>query len=173
MISSLFDSTTMALLLASRLRSPLGELLVASRGPALCGLWFVDQAGIPAWALEAPAPSDMPPVLRATQQQLQGYFSGHLRAFDLPLDIVEGTAFQREVWAALARIPYGQTTSYGQIAAALGRPRAVRAVGGAVGRNPLGIVLPCHRVLGRNGNLTGYTGGLDRKRALLRLEGTD
>jgi methylated-DNA-[protein]-cysteine S-methyltransferase len=108
-------------------------------------------------------------VLGEAQRQLEEYFAGRRRTFDLPLAI-EGTPFQREVWTALGRIPYGQTTSYAAIAADLGRPDAFRAVGAANGRNPFAIVLPCHRVIGADGSLTGYAGGLSAKRFLLDLE---
>jgi methylated-DNA-[protein]-cysteine S-methyltransferase len=101
--------------------------------------------------------------------QFEAYFRGELRAFDLPLD-PRGTPFQRQVWAAVARIPYGETRAYGEIAAAIDKPAAVRAVGLANGANPLPIVIPCHRVIGSNGSLTGYGGGLEAKRRLLALE---
>ncbi len=104
------------------------------------------------------------------REQLRAYFARELRVFDLPLRL-EGTPFQREVWEALRRIPYGTTTSYGALAASLGRPRAVRAVGAANGQNPIAIIVPCHRVIGADGGLTGFGGGLPRKRALLELEG--
>jgi len=165
------SATRTPILSASRLQSPIGELLAVACGDTLCGLWFADQKGIPPWALQAPMPPSPTGVLLAAQQQLNGYFSGTCKSFDLPLDFLEGTDFQRTVWSALRQIPYGHTRSYGQLAEAIGRPRAVRALGGAVGRNPLGILLPCHRVVGHSGALTGYTGGLDRKLALLRLEG--
>lgn len=149
--------------------SPIGSLLLATRGGSLCGIWFTDQSGIPPWV---PVPQSRPehPVLAAAIQQLDGYFQGRRNSFDLPIDLSQGTPFQQAVWQTLSVIPYGQSTSYGAIAQAIGKPKAVRAVGGAVGRNPIGIVLPCHRVLGANGALTGYTGGLERKVALLRLE---
>ncbi len=102
--------------------------------------------------------------------QLREYFSGSRRAFDLPLD-VHGTAFQRTVWDKIARIPYGATTTYGKIAQGIGKPKSARAVGAANGANPLPIIIPCHRVIGANGSLTGYGGGLEMKAALLRLEG--
>ena len=104
--------------------------------------------------------------------QLQEYFSGTRQTFDLPLD-VSGTAFQQEAWVALQQIPYGTTLTYQQQATAMGRPAAVRAVGTANGRNPLSIVVPCHRVIGANGSLTGYGGGLHRKRWLLSHEGAN
>jgi methylated-DNA-[protein]-cysteine S-methyltransferase len=103
--------------------------------------------------------------------QLGEYFAGKRSTFNLPLD-PQGSAFDLEVWQALANIPYGQTTTYGELAAQVGRPKGAQAVGGANGRNPLAIIIPCHRVIGKRGALTGYAGGLDRKRALLTLEGS-
>lgn len=111
------------------------------------------------------------PVLCATALQLEQYFAGERRDFDIALDLRYGTAFQRQVWEQLRGIAAGTTRSYGAIAKALNNPKAVRAVGAAVGRNPISIIVPCHRVLGSNGALTGFAGGLDRKQALLRLEG--
>ena len=102
---------------------------------------------------------------------MREYFAGTRTAFELPLDLQGGTVFQQSVWQALLSIPRGGTTSYGVISRSIGQPAAVRAVGAAVGRNPVSIVVPCHRVLGAGGALTGYAGGLDRKTALLRLEG--
>jgi methylated-DNA-[protein]-cysteine S-methyltransferase len=110
-----------------------------------------------------------PAALREPAEQLQAYFAGELRAFDLPL-APHGTPFQREVWSALREIPYGSTISYAELAAAVGRPDAARAVGAANGRNPIAVVIPCHRVIGASGALTGYGGGLGRKRLLLDLE---
>lgn len=110
------------------------------------------------------------PLLRRAQAQLDEYFAGQRRTFDLPL-APQGTPFQREVWFALAAIPYGRTASYAHLAAQVGRPAATRAVGAANGRNPLPIVLPCHRVIGADGSLTGFGGGLPTKRFLLELEG--
>jgi methylated-DNA-[protein]-cysteine S-methyltransferase len=109
-------------------------------------------------------------LLHEARRQLDEYFAGRRRGFDLPL-APQGTGFQREVWRALATIPYGETVSYAQLAARVGRPKAMRAVGAANGRNPLPIVLPCHRVIGADGSLTGFGGGLDAKRFLLELEG--
>ena len=110
------------------------------------------------------------PVLHRAAEQLREYFAGARRTFDLPLD-PKGTEFQRRVWDALHGIPCGQTLSYGQLAERLGDPKAVRAVGRANGKNPLSIVVPCHRVIGGDSSLTGYAGGLERKRQLLELEG--
>ena len=110
-------------------------------------------------------------MLREAISQLQAYFSGRRADFHLPLDLDSGTPFQQNVWRALLALGHGQTTSYGELSARIGKPSAVRAVGSAIGRNPLSIVVPCHRVLGADGSLTGYAGGLERKVALLRLEG--
>jgi methylated-DNA-[protein]-cysteine S-methyltransferase len=115
--------------------------------------------------------NDANALLKETARQLRAYFAGELREFDLPLDM-RGTAFQRRVWSELEKIPYGETRSYAQIAAAVGAPKAVRAVGAANGANPIPIIVPCHRVIGTGGKLTGYGGGLPLKRRLLELEGT-
>ena len=148
--------------------SPLGELLLVADGEQLTGLHFIDQKYLPTrdgdWH-HAPAL----PVLDETRRQLDEYFAGARRSFELPL-APTGTAFQQEVWRALREIPYGTTTTYGEIAQRLNCPAASRAVGAANGRNPLGIVVPCHRVIGSQGQLTGYAGGLHRKQALLALE---
>lgn len=109
------------------------------------------------------------PVLRAAEEQLADYFTGRRRAFSVPLDFI-GTAFQKKVWAALLTIPFGETRSYAEIARQIGHPKAVRAVGSANGRNPISIIAPCHRVIGANGKLTGFAGGLAAKAYLLRLE---
>ena len=149
--------------------SPLGAIIVAATARGLAGVWFDGQRHLPDhshWPVQADHP-----VLRQAQAQLGEYFAGTRSAFDLPLDLQGGTAFQRSVWDALLAIPRGGTTSYGTLSRSIGQPAAVRAVGAAVGRNPLSIVVPCHRVLGTDGSLTGYAGGLERKTALLRLEG--
>ncbi len=148
--------------------SPLGRITVAATADKLAGLWFDSQRHLPELALWAKAPAH--PVLQRVQSQLAEYFAGHRTVFELPLELGAGTAFQQRVWRALLQIPHGSTCSYGAISRAIGKPAAVRAVGGAVGRNPLGIVVPCHRVIGSGGALTGYAGGLDRKVALLQLE---
>ncbi|MDN5864292.1 MAG: methylated-DNA--[protein]-cysteine S-methyltransferase [Gammaproteobacteria bacterium] len=150
----------------TKMDSPVGELLLAATDKALTGIYFDDEA--PAVGGDWKRQSDHP-VLRKTQTQLEEYFAGKRKAFDLPL-APEGTVFQRQVWKVLARIPYGETRSYGDIARRIRRPKAVRAVGAANGANPIPIVVPCHRVIGSNGSLTGYGGGLDRKQHLLALE---
>ena len=146
--------------------SPIGRLLLAGDDAALRVLWFAEgrHGGQPkpSW-IEAP---DAFPAVRA---QLRDYFAGTRRAFDVPLD-PGGTPFQSRVWRALRDIPYGETISYGELARRIGQPNAVRAVGLANGANPVSILIPCHRVIGANGSLTGYGGGLPTKRALLSLE---
>lgn len=146
--------------------SPAGILTLVSTEATLSGLFMVDQRHRPPTERFGDLdPTPFPAVI----DQLEEYFVGERTSFDLPL-AESGTTFQRAVWAALRRIPYGHTASYGQIAEVVGRPRASRAVGLANGANPIAIIVPCHRVVGSNGNLTGYGGGLERKRFLLELE---
>jgi len=149
--------------------TPLGGVRLAATDLGLAGLWFDDQQHSPDTTDWRENPSH--PVLRQAAAQLQAYFAGERNSFDLPLDLSHGTAFQQSVWQALLAIPRGATTSYGALSERVGRPAAVRAVGAAVGRNPISVVVPCHRVLGADGGLTGYAGGLARKSALLTLEG--
>ena len=161
----------------TRLQSPLGDMLLAATNQGLAGAWFTDQRHRPealdfknlpqAWPTH-----DSHPMLLEAARQLAEFFSGKRKAFDLRLDINGGTLFQQSVWRALLKIPYGKTTSYGSISRQIDNPAAVRAVGSAVGRNPLSLIVPCHRVLGGDGSLTGYAGGLHRKTALLELEST-
>lgn len=157
----------------SVLPSPVGDLLLLARSGALTGVFFSPhKASSRHWdhARAHGVHADDEPVLAATRVQLEEYFAGARTVFDLPLD-AGGSSFQAAVWAALGEIPYGETRSYGQIAARLGLvPGASRAVGLANGQNPISIVVPCHRVIGADGSLTGYGGGLDRKRLLLDLE---
>jgi methylated-DNA-[protein]-cysteine S-methyltransferase len=148
--------------------SPLGPMVLVANDEHLQGVWFEGQAHAPDWQA-LPVPNDHAVLCRA-RDQLQAYWAGSLRAFDLPLATDAGTLFQRAVWCALALIPWGQTRSYGELARRIGAPHAVRAVAGAVARNPWSVVVPCHRVVGANGSLTGYAGGLERKAALLALE---
>ena len=159
--------------------SPLGPLLLTSDGQALTRLYMYDAAAADAadpwraWGLGARAgtwvaEADAAPF-PAVRDQLAAYFAGRLTVFDLPLAL-HGTAFQQRVWAALQTIPYGTTTTYGHLARALGQPTGSRAVGLANGRNPVSIIVPCHRVIGADGKLTGYGGGLPRKAALLDFE---
>jgi methylated-DNA-[protein]-cysteine S-methyltransferase len=152
----------------ARYASPLGTMIVAATDDGLAGLWFEGQRHLPDSSGWPHAPAH--PVLVQAIAQLDDYFAGRRTQFDLPLDLHGGTPFQQSVWRALLAIPAGGTTSYGALSESMGRPSAVRAVGAAVGRNPVSIVVPCHRVLGRDGSLTGYAGGLERKSALLELE---
>lgn len=149
--------------------SPLGLLgLVASPAALVAVLWPDEREGRVRFD-EEPAPVASHPVLDAAADQLDDYFSGRRQQFELELD-PSGTEFQRQVWWALADIPYGETSTYGKQAATIGRPAAVRAVGSANGRNPLSIVLPCHRIVGADGALTGFAAGIDAKRWLLDHE---
>jgi methylated-DNA-[protein]-cysteine S-methyltransferase len=157
----------------TRFQSPLGAITLAATRDGLAGVWFEGQRHLPD---QLATPSGWPtdaaqPVLKKTARQLDEYFAGQRHVFDLPLDLSGGTAFQQAVWRALLTIATGSTTSYSSISKSIGNAAAVRAVGAAVGRNPVSIVVPCHRVLGADGSLTGYAGGLDRKTALLKLEG--
>ena len=156
------------MLVRKAITTPLGSMLLAANDDGLAGAWFSDQR-------HAPDPSAFALVkqqrwLDVAQQELLAYFDGSLQQFTTPRSEVFGTAFQRRVWRQLCEIPRGQFTSYGALAARLGCPTAVRALAGAVGRNPWSIIVPCHRVLGSRGQLTGYAGGLPRKQALLSWE---
>lgn len=149
--------------------SPLGAVRIAARGDAIAGIWFegqkYDAKPDDGWR---ETPGD--PLLRAAARELREYFAGRRSTFGLPL-APQGTAFQKRVWRAISEVPPGRTASYRDLARRIGRPTAVRAVGAAVGRNPLSVVVPCHRIVGADGTLTGYAGGVERKRALLALEG--
>ncbi|WP_399697010.1 methylated-DNA--[protein]-cysteine S-methyltransferase [Xenophilus sp.] len=150
----------------------LGRVRLAATDAGLAGLWFEGQQ-------HSPPPDDVRrwaddpahPVLAEAAAQVRDYLAGTRARFDLPLDLSHGTAFQQDVWRALVAIPRGGTVSYRALGERIGRPAAVRAVGAAVGRNPISVVVPCHRVIGTDGRLTGYAGGLARKSALLALEG--
>ena len=146
--------------------SPVGPLTLVAEGGALAGLYLHEAQHRPHDSAFGPRDDRVLPEARA---QLAAYFDGSLREFELPL-ATTGTPFQQEVWAALRQVPYGRTCTYGELAAAVGRPSAVRAVGAANGRNPVSIVVPCHRVVGAGGALTGYAGGLERKSWLLARE---
>ncbi|MFD0318258.1 methylated-DNA--[protein]-cysteine S-methyltransferase [Streptomyces flavalbus] len=146
--------------------SPYGPLTLVADDGTLSGLYMTDQRHRP--AEETFGPRSTAPFAEA-EEQLEAYFAGDLKEFTVELRL-NGTPFQRTVWAALRTIPYGETRTYGELAADLGNPHASRAVGLANGRNPVGIIVPCHRVIGASGDLTGYGGGLDRKRRLLDFE---
>ncbi|MFC5213176.1 methylated-DNA--[protein]-cysteine S-methyltransferase [Streptomyces coerulescens] len=146
--------------------SPYGPLTLVADDGVLCGLYMTDQRHRP--SEETFGRRDESPFAEA-EDQLEAYFTGELKEFTLELRLL-GTPFQRTVWEQLRQIPYGETRSYGQLADALGNSGASRAVGLANGKNPIGIIVPCHRVVGANGSLTGYGGGLDRKQRLLDFE---
>ncbi len=152
----------------AHLSSPLGPILLARTEAGLAGAWFEAQKWHPA-ELNAPEQAN-DPLLQQAAEQINDYFAGRRFHFDLPLDL-HGTPFQQAVWRALCAINAGATQSYATVARRIGAPQAVRAVGAAVGRNPVSVIVPCHRVVGADGSLTGYAGGLERKRALLTLEG--
>lgn len=148
--------------------SPIGELLLAADESALTGVYYAGRKHVPAihkhWK-----PDRKHPILIEAAAQLQDYFAGRRAGFDLPLRMT-GTAFQKKVWKEIAQIPFGKTVTYGELARRVGSPTAIRAAGASTGRNPVSIIVPCHRVVGKNGSLTGFAGGLERKRHLLKLE---
>jgi methylated-DNA-[protein]-cysteine S-methyltransferase len=147
--------------------TPLGRVLVVTAGGALVGLFFDGHVRTPDLREHRAAPDEL---LNSVRAQLDEYFRGVRGRFDLPIRL-EGTPFQLAAWSALVEIPFGTTSTYARLAERIGRPRAARAVGAANGRNPISIVIPCHRLVGAGGGLTGYGWGLDRKRRLLELEG--
>ena len=150
----------------TRYDSPLGSLLLTSDGEALTGLYLGRNTPVIA---PNGAEEDALPLFLETKHQLNAYFEGTLKTFDLPLN-PQGTAFQKSVWAELLKIPYGETTTYGTLASRIGNPNACRAVGLANGQNPLSLLIPCHRVIGASGKLTGYSGGLSNKERLIAFE---
>jgi methylated-DNA-[protein]-cysteine S-methyltransferase len=160
MIATMTDTT-----LSACVTTPIGMLTLRSNGHALTQLVIArdDEAAA------ATVPTDVDPVLAAAREQLEAYFDRRLTEFDLPLD-ARGTDFQRRVWDSLKAIPFGETISYAELARRIDQPKAVRAVGAANGRNPLMIIVPCHRVIGADGSLTGFGGGIERKRWLLDHE---
>jgi methylated-DNA-[protein]-cysteine S-methyltransferase len=166
--SDLLKDLNMETCFSKQIDSPVGRLtLVASDAGLAAILWPNDE--LDRVRLGEPIERNDHPVLLETERQLREYFAGRRKVFELPLDF-HGTEFQRKVWAALLTIPYGETRSYAQIARQIGQPAAVRAVGAANGKNPISIVAPCHRVIGSNGTLTGFAGGLDAKAFLLAHE---
>ncbi len=150
------------------MQSPVGKLLLTADGRSLTGLYLKGQKHFPAIATDWQGSSDAVPFARVAQQ-LSEYFNSQREHFDLPLS-PKGTEFQKQVWHQLHAIPFGETISYGSIARSIGQPNASRAVGAANGRNPISIILPCHRVVASNGKLTGYAGGVERKQWLLQHE---
>jgi methylated-DNA-[protein]-cysteine S-methyltransferase len=158
--------TAADVLLYTTMDSPIGELLLLGEGQTLRGLYM--QEGRKPVRVAADWEPDAS-AFESVVEQLHEYFEGRLTEFDVPLDM-HGTPFERRVWNALRDIPYGETASYGEVARRIGQPSASRAVGLANGRNPIAVIVPCHRVIGANGTLTGYGGGLERKQLLLELE---
>ena len=154
--------------------SPVGELLLTAVDDGLTRLWFEEHrhgGGVRAeWRHADAVGGSAARALRSAHEQLDAYFAGERTTLDLPL-AATGTPFQQRVWAALRTIPFGHTMSYGELAVRIGAPKAVRAVGAANGRNPISIIVPCHRVIGARGDLTGFGGGMERKRWLLEHEG--
>ena len=161
-------ATLTAKISRARWDSPLGAMLLEASETGLCGAWFEGQKHGPD-ARNWPQRSNSP-VIRQAIRELTEYFAGRRRHFGTPIDSSLGTEFQRAVWKTLRRIPAGRTLTYGELARRIGRPTAVRAVASAVGRNPVSLLVPCHRVIGSDGSLTGYAGGLRRKAFLLALE---
>jgi methylated-DNA-[protein]-cysteine S-methyltransferase len=157
--------------------TPLGKIWLSASDQGLSGLWFDGQKHLPDLTDTQRWQRGEHRYMHTAMEQLKRYFASPMKAQDfqfgktLLLDLNQGTAFQQSVWQGLLHIPMGGSTSYGALATKIGKPAAVRAVGAAVGRNPISILVPCHRVLGRDGSLTGYAGGLEKKTALLRLEG--
>ncbi len=152
--------------------TPMGTLLVAATDRGLCQISFDPDEGLEDLSRAVGRRVlRVPRRLEPARRELDEYFDGRRTVFDLALDLSRRPSFQQLVLQELARVPYGQVTTYGALAAKVGKPRAARAIGGAMNRNPIPIVLPCHRVIGQSGSLVGYAGGLDRKQALLRLEG--
>jgi len=163
--------TTTNIMNYSIIKSPIGDLMLVADVSAVTGLYFADCDHIPPaskqWILNA-----QHPVLQQATEQLQEYFAGRRKAFSVPLRL-EGTDFQQRVWRQIALIPHGETITYSDLALRAGAPQAIRAAGTTTGRNPVSIIIPCHRVMGKNGSLCGFAGGLERKRHLLELENVD
>ncbi|MFQ1062629.1 methylated-DNA--[protein]-cysteine S-methyltransferase [Bordetella trematum] len=149
--------------------TPLGAVRLMASEAGLCGLWFVDQADLAEPGMAQASPQQQRWLVQA-EEQLKAWFAGERRDFDLPL-APQGTPFQRKVWDGLLALPFGTTVGYGELARRLGQPGAARALAQAVGRNPISIIIPCHRVIGSDTALTGFGGGLARKRELLLHEG--
>lgn len=151
-----------------KMPSPIGELLLVADESALTGVYFTGRNHIPGtqkyWKT-----NEQHPILKQAATQLRDYFDGKLTEFDLPLRLT-GTSFQERIWKEIATIPFGKTVTYGELAKRVGSPSAIRAVGAGTGRNPVSIIVPCHRVVGKDSSLTGYAGGLERKQHLLKLE---
>ena len=157
---------TMSEIHYTRIPSPIGEITLVASETGLCGVYMEEHKKSP---LTPDLWKENPSRFTEVRKQLDEYFSGNRKTFDLPLDL-QGTPFQLQAWNSLLEIPFGETLSYGEQAILINNPKAVRAIGLANGNNPISIIVPCHRVIGKNGTLTGYGGGLERKRFLLELE---
>jgi methylated-DNA-[protein]-cysteine S-methyltransferase len=147
--------------------SPVGPIRIVESGGSIVEVSFAPVSATPG---TGSAPAGASPILENAARELADYFAGSLTRFTVPV-LPDGTGFERLVWTELLSIPWGATRTYGEIAAAIGKPKASRAVGRAIGANPVAIIIPCHRVIGKDGSLTGYAGGLDRKKKLLAVEG--
>lgn len=169
---SIQDEAKRKLVECSFRANALGVVRIIATDAAIIAIYLAEHQEMPVLETRLLGPSARHPVLERAVRELEEYLGGTRESFSLPL-APEGTAFQRAVWEALTAIPFGETRSYGEIAVAIGRPSAVRAVGGANALNPLSVVVPCHRVIGRHGDLTGYAGGVERKRWLLAHESRD
>lgn len=157
------------MLYSTNYESPIGEMLIVSDGKAIIGMWFDGQKHFKSTVSNELIINDGLAIFKKVKQWLDDYFNGLNPKIDFKLK-PEGTEFRKKVWKILSEIPYGETVTYGEIASRISPTMSAQAVGGAVGRNPIAILIPCHRVLGTNGKLTGYAGGLDRKIELLKLE---
>lgn len=155
------------MLYSTNYSSPVGEMLIVSDGEAICGIWFFGQKHFPSF--DNLIENDDLAIFTQAKRWLDDYFNGLNPKFDFKLN-PQGTEFRLKVWRILSEIPYGETSTYGEIAAKISPTMSAQAVGGAVGHNPIAILIPCHRVLGAKGKLTGYAGGLDKKIELLKLE---
>ncbi|HTQ73705.1 MAG TPA: methylated-DNA--[protein]-cysteine S-methyltransferase [Burkholderiales bacterium] len=147
--------------------SPQGRMLLVANGGGLCGVYFDGQKYLP--GIDPGWRRDSSAIVRQAKRELAEYFGGERKRFEAAL-APEGTPFQRQVWTAISTVAFGETITYGELARRAGRPGSARAAGAATGRNPIGVIVPCHRIVGSDGSLTGYAGGIERKRALLALE---
>ena len=149
--------------------SPIGKMLIVSDGEAICGAWFYGQKHFKSTIVEKTIPDDDLAIFKQTKQWFEDYFNGLNPQIDFKLK-ADGSQFRQKVWKILSEIPYGETLTYGEIASRISPNMSSQAVGGAVGHNPISILIPCHRVIGRDGKLTGYAAGLDKKIELLKIE---
>ncbi|MBA8667469.1 methylated-DNA--[protein]-cysteine S-methyltransferase [Holosporaceae bacterium 'Namur'] len=154
----------------SNITTKLGDILLLSDSENITGIYFVKEKYIPQLELEWQNDSE-PEILKLAEKQLKEYSYGNRREFEIPYSFIKFTEFQRRVWEEVSKIPYGKTITYKELANNLGAPNSIRAIAAAVGRNPISLVVPCHRVIGSNNSLTGYAGGIELKHSILTLEG--